>query len=90
MLRVATSANPAMYARYTLLLAAATAVHAYQIGAGAGRSIVQRAIDMAAPAAAADFGLGALSRDSSELRRAVWSCAAEFSILVHSPLATCL
>ena len=88
---MATSANPAMYARYTLLLAAATAVHAYQIGAGAGRSIVQRAIDMAAPAAAADFGLGALSRDSSELRRAVQELrAAEFSILVHSPLATCL
>ena len=88
---MATSANPAMYARYTLLLAAATAVHAYQIGAGAGRSIVQRAIDMAAPAAAADFGLGALSRDSSELRRAVRELrAAEFSILVHSPLATCL
>ena len=61
---MATSANPAMYARYTLLLAAATAVHAYQIGAGAGRSIVQRAIDMAAPAAAADFGLGALSRNA--------------------------
>ena len=72
---MATSANPAMYARYTLLLAAATAVHAYQIGAGAGRSIVQRAIDMAAPAAAADFGLGALSRDSTELRRAVCGVA---------------